>query len=140
MSPEETKRLPLNALMLKAMHDRERLEETAVSKAGDGRSADLDARDRETVLKADHFLRFAGASYGMLGYLGRMKALVTEETAKGVPPPDLVTRCDGWLLFVGHGSPSDGGGSPVRLLFCISWLTLFYVVREEFMRYQVCLV
>lgn len=95
MSPEETKRLPLNALMLKAMHDRERLEEVAAAKAGDVRPADLDARDRETILKAVHFLRFAGASYGMLGYLGRMKALVAEETAKGVPPPDLVTRCDG---------------------------------------------
>lgn len=93
MSPEERKRLPLNALMLKAMHDRERL--VAAAETNGGSRADLAPADREIVRKASRFARFAAASYGVLGNLGHMTAIVAKEP--GMPPPDLtMNRCKDW--------------------------------------------
>lgn len=98
MSPEERKRLPLNALMLKAMHDRERLSGPGPSSASTAKASGesdyelsgggLSPSERQTLLRAAHFSRFAAASYGVLGNFGHLTEIVAKEA--GMPPPNLV--------------------------------------------------
>lgn len=87
ISAEEGKRLPLNFLMVKAMHDRELLLSTGRGKrkTRDGRR--LGARDRRILQRSAHYARFAAASYD--GLTDTMKVLAD---AGVVPPPELFSE------------------------------------------------
>ena len=82
MTPEESQRLPMNLLMMKAMHDRELLE------AKDDAVYHLDREDRKVVVRAAHFSTFATAAYGVVGNLKRLQAMVIEEAS--ISPPALM--------------------------------------------------
>lgn len=81
--------------MLKAMHDRERLDRMAAT-AKEGAENEISNRaddnleelDREAVRKGAYFARFSAAAYGVMGNLGRMKELVAQEGA--MPPADVL--------------------------------------------------
>ena len=83
MTPEESRRLPVNLLMLKAMHDREVVEAKHPYLHTSDR---LDRKDRAIIARAAHFSKFATAAYGIIGNLPRLQAIVTKEAS--IPPPD----------------------------------------------------
>lgn len=94
ISTEEGKRLPLNFLMVKAMHDRELLATTRTGKrtARNRGRAVLSPRDRIILRRSAHYARFAAASYD--GVVDTVKDLVAEGDASR-PPNLLYQRCDG---------------------------------------------
>lgn len=73
MSAEERQRLPLNLLVLKALHDRSNVRRTEEF------SERHIWKDREILLKAARFSAFAAASYGALANIGHMKNIVAKE-------------------------------------------------------------
>eukprot|EP00752_Nemacystus_decipiens_P015850 g14160.t1 len=88
LSAEEGKRLPLNFLMVKAMHDRELLTSTRTGKRKTRDSCrPLGPRDRRILQRSAHYARFAAASYD--GVMDTMKELADQ----GIfPPPDLFSN------------------------------------------------
>lgn len=87
ISADEGKRLPLNFLMVKAMHDRERLASTRAGKRKSRHSSRLAPRDRRILRRSAHYARFAAASYD--GIMDTMKELTEEDV---LPPPDLFSK------------------------------------------------
>lgn len=75
--------MPVNLLVLKAMHDREVVEAKHPYLHTSDR---LDHKDRVIIARAAHFSKFATAAYGIMGNLPRLQAIVTKETS--IPPPD----------------------------------------------------
>lgn len=97
ISADEGKRLPMNFLMVKAMHDRELLVSTRTGKRKTRNSNRLGPRDRRILRRSAHYARFAAASYD--GVIDTMKELAEEDI---LPPPDLFSkRCE-----------EEGGGEP----------------------------
>lgn len=89
ISAEEGKRLPLNFLMVKAMHDRELLATTTRTGKRTARNrgrAGLSPRDRTILRRSAHYARFAAASYD--GVVDTVKDLVAEGDASR--PPNLL--------------------------------------------------
>lgn len=88
ISAEEGKRLPLNFLMVKAMHDRELLMSTRTGKRKSRDSCRrLGPRDRRILQRSAHYARFAAASYD--GVIDTMKELAEQDI---FPPPDLFSN------------------------------------------------
>ncbi|CAM9575475.1 unnamed protein product [Pylaiella littoralis] len=89
ITAEESKRLPLNFLMVKAMHDRQLLTTTRTGKKRTARNrgrAGLSPRDRKVLQRSAHFARFAAASYD--GVVDTVKDLVAEGEVSR--PPNLL--------------------------------------------------
>lgn len=87
ISADEGKRLPLNFLMVKAMHDRELLVSTRTGKRKTHISRRLRPMDRRILQRSAHYARFAAASYD--GVIDTMKELAEEDI---FPPPDLFSQ------------------------------------------------
>ncbi|CAM9689261.1 unnamed protein product [Ectocarpus fasciculatus] len=111
ISADEGKRLPLNFLMVKAMHDRQLLAQrsrTAKASARNRPRADLSPRDRRTLRKSAHYARFAAASYD--GVVDTVKEILAEGDT--LPPPDLFAKSNDdlrkWCISKRTGvDPSD---------------------------------
>ncbi|CAM9900340.1 unnamed protein product [Ectocarpus sp. 6 AP-2014] len=111
ISAEEGKRLPLNFLMVKAMHDRQllaRRSRTAKTSARNRPRVDLSPRDRRTLRKSAHYARFAAASYD--GVVDTVKEILAEGDT--LPPPDLFAKSNDdlrkWCISKRTGvDPSD---------------------------------
>lgn len=91
ISADEGKRLPLNFLMVKAMHDRQLLAQrsrTAKTSARNRPRADLSPRDQRTLRRSAHYARFAAASYD--GVVDTVKEILAEGDT--LPPPDLFAK------------------------------------------------
>ena len=99
MSADEGKRLPLNFLMVKAMHDRQLLASKRAAKRTarngngignprDGQGRKLSPRDRRILQRSAHYARFAAASYD--SFVDTVKELSADEGA--LPPPDLLSK------------------------------------------------
>lgn len=95
LSVDEQKHLPGNLLMLKAMHDRERLATPAAAAGATTSEASescddgtLDAADREVVAKAAQFSSFAAAAYGVVMDFATLKEIVAKEAS--IPPHELL--------------------------------------------------
>lgn len=110
LSADEKTRFPVNLLVLKAMHDRERLATLAASVVvvgGDTSDDDtLDASDREAMAKAAHFSSFAAAAYGVMGNFAKLKELVAKE--ESMPPAELLY--DMWALCLIFPNTFEGQG------------------------------
>lgn len=124
ISSDEGKRLPLNFLMVKAMHDRELLASSSSSSSSraakrtahdgnprDGRGRNLSPRDRRILRRSAHYARFAAASYD--SFVDTVKELAADEDA--LPPPDLLskrysTEEDGEERVVSLGNNKDVAG------------------------------
>ena len=104
ISAEEGKRLPLNFLMVKAMHDRELLASTRTGKRKTRDCRPLGPRDRRILQRSAHYARFAAASYD--GVIDTMKELAEQDI---LPPPNLFSnRCEGEQGGGGRFPPREG--------------------------------
>ncbi|CAM9729332.1 unnamed protein product [Ectocarpus sp. 4 AP-2014] len=111
ISADEGKRLPLNFLMVKAMHDRQllaRRSRTAKTSARNRPRVDLSPRDRRTLRTSAHYARFAAASYD--GVVDTVKEILAEGNT--LPPPDLFAKSNDdlrkWCISKRTGvDPSD---------------------------------
>lgn len=98
ISSDESTRLPLNFLMVKAMHDRELMMMKTRTKRKSGlhdksRAGDrLSPRDQRMLRRSAHFARFAAASYD--GFLDNIKEIIENEASEALPTDLLSQRCE----------------------------------------------
>ncbi|CAM9535125.1 unnamed protein product [Scytosiphon promiscuus] len=100
MSTDQSTRLPLNFLMVKAMHDRELMVTRTRAKRKSAlhdksRGGDrLSPRDQRMLRRSAHFARFAAASYD--GFLDNVQEIVADEAVEELPP-DLLSKSTDYL-------------------------------------------
>lgn len=96
MSADEKRRHPVNLLVLRAMHDRERMAAAAAQEAMEnGNTAKsnpretLESEDRGILTRAARFAGFAAAAYTVSESVATLKRLVAKQNSTP-PSPELM--------------------------------------------------